>query len=385
MSKTVLHIHQDYPDNFDYPYTKAVSNLVDAMKLKGPEDIQHYVISINRTANPFKVRCQTFKDGMAFVYWGIPFKFMHVFTLWIAALFIRFVIRNINFDLVHAHKLSTEGVIGERLASWNECPYFISVRGGSDTPNLKRFNVHTSVFRRIFTNASRILWVSPWARSKVENSLNVKLDHVELFPNICEIELDQFDPAELQQKQSLKFLTVVAYRQYERKGLIPLIKAFKKLRQSGHMVELDVYGYGPEDILSDLKNQTLELQAQDFIHFKGQIAQKELREQMKSVEAMLLPSENETFGMSYIEALSVGCPIMYMANTGVDGFFEDYEIGARVKSQDPDELANATLSFIHNREKYHQGLIKLHNTGYLKLFLAETLVSGYSQEIKRLL
>ena len=116
MTKTVLHVHQDYPDGvYQYPYTKAVSNLVHAVEKSHPE-YKHYVISINRTANPFKVKWQPFDGGMAFVYWGIPFQFMHFITLWLATLLIRFAIRGQHYDLVHSHKLTTEGFIGAALA-----------------------------------------------------------------------------------------------------------------------------------------------------------------------------------------------------------------------------------------------------------------------------
>ena len=71
----LLHIHQDYPDGRPYSATKAVSNLIDSAKIIDPS-VKHFVLSINRTSNPFKISIKNFEDGISLVYWSLPLPFI---------------------------------------------------------------------------------------------------------------------------------------------------------------------------------------------------------------------------------------------------------------------------------------------------------------------
>ena len=381
MTKTVLHVHQDYPDGvYQYPYTKAVSNLVHAVEKSHPE-YKHYVISINRTANPFKVKWQPFDGGMAFVYWGIPFQFMHFITLWLATLLIRLAIRGQHYDLVHSHKLTTEGFIGAALAKEKKCPHFISIRGGSDCYNLKRFARFSSFYQPIYQNAKQIFWVSPWAAPIVQSSVAVETQPMLLFPNICEIDLESHYSSK--QHQSDRFISVISYDQYERKGFLQLLEAMSQLKEQGVYATLDIYGYGSQHVFEMLKTLIKNANIHDRVFLKGRLSQVELRSEMSQSIAMVLPSMNETFGMSYIEALSVGCPIMYMADTGVDGFFSNYNIGVKLNSQASSEIKDGLLNLLQNQSVFQHGLQQMQKDQYLKLFTADTLVNRYMSELKR--
>ena len=40
-----------------------------------------------------------------------------------------------------------------------------------------------------------------------------------------------------------------------------------------------------------------------------------------------MPSQAETFGISYLEALATGMPIIYREKDGIDGFFDKNKVG----------------------------------------------------------
>jgi glycosyltransferase involved in cell wall biosynthesis len=65
----------------------------------------------------------------------------------------------------------------------------------------------------------------------------------------------------------------------------------------------------------------------------------------------VMPSVKETFGLVYIEALSQGLPIIYCKGEGVDGFFEENEVGVSVK---PDSVIEIVDSVQYIRSRYDQ-------------------------------
>lgn len=395
--KCVLHIHQDYPDNTSYSFTKAVSNLVHASQ-KAYDSPKHFVVSINRTSNPFKVRCRTFQDGISVIYWGVPLPYFHILTLWLAAWMIRRAIPNLSYDLVHGHKLTTEGVLARFLAQAKSVPYFISIRGGSDQYNITRLPNHKRFFKKVFEEAAFVFWVSPWAARFLTTNLGVETGQLHHFPNICEIDLagshSEHDlptsapplTASPETDNTYNFVAVMSYTYYRRKGIEQLMEALRGLQAKGYKnISLSVYGNGDEHNRQMLIEKAQLMGLSQHIEFHKAIHQSELRQKMRASHGMLLPSVDETFGMSYIEALSVNCPILYMANTGVDGFFDKYDVGVRALSQSPEELERAILQLMERQQQFKRGILQMHQNSYLNAFLAETLVNDYKLQIEKVI
>jgi len=375
----ILHIHQDYPDGSGYPYTKAVANLLHASP-----SLDHFVVSINRTSNPFKVKVKTFEEGLSVVYFGIPLPFFYIFTLWITHWLIVWALKSQQFDLIHGHKLTTEGYLAFMLSKKRGVPYIISVRGGSDVHNSNRCKMHRPLFAKIFRQAKAVLWVSPWAKATLCEHLGLDVQACHLFPNICDIELKS-PPAVSLETQTPHFISVVNFSYYERKGVLPLLDAFKQLSEQGFQYKLDVYGYGDESNKALVEHYCRQLELNNTVHFHGAIAQHALRQRMVNATGLLLPSLNETFGMAYIEALSVGIPIVYMANTGVDGFFDEYDIGVRCQTQDVEALAQAVAILAQQQSRFKAGLHTMWVNRYLERFTATVIAQDYNRLIQQVL
>ncbi len=74
----------------------------------------------------------------------------------------------------------------------------------------------------------------------------------------------------------------------------------------------------------------------------------ELKGIYESADIFIMPSKYETFGLVYIEAMSQGLPIVYSTGQGVDGFFENGEVGFSVRSDDADDLIQKLYLIIDN-------------------------------------
>ncbi|GLQ30281.1 glycosyltransferase [Litoribrevibacter albus] len=370
VSKRILHIHQDYPDGRVYPCTRAVANLIDAVENE-TRSIEHFVLSINRTSNPLNISIKKFDQGLSVVYWAIPLPYIYLPVMWLWSLIFLRLLKSSNFDLVHAHKLTTEGLVGEYIARKRGIPYVISVRGGSDSHNINRLPCCRKVFKRIAENAFHIFFVSPWMKNRYPdyflNESNTKL------PNICEYSksVSNID------NRNNKYISVLSFHQYKRKGILPLIKSISLLRDEGFYVCLDVYGTGNAAYRKVISDYIEELGCQDQIDLKGEVPRDDLVSALKKSKGLLLPAANETFGMVYIEALMAGVPILYHQNTGVDGYFDDNDIGTKVASQDVFEIKDRVKELVLSNEFFSNQVNLLISSNDFDLFYTNNIVKEY--------
>lgn len=107
--------------------------------------------------------------------------------------------------------------------------------------------------------------------------------------------------------------------------------------------DLTVIGSGPD-------HERLKKLAGPTVHFTGRVSDEELVAQAQSARAFLFPNE-EDFGMSAVEALAAGTPVVAYAKGGVLDIIQDGETGVLFPDQTVDSLVEAikrleTMSFL---------------------------------------
>ncbi len=372
MKVKVLHVHSDYPDGRDeYPFTRAVSNLITAA-----DSFDHYVISINRTSNLFKVSMKFFEDGMSFVYWCIPIPGLYQITLWMFCRYLNFRLRGVDFDIVHGHKLTIDGVIVNYLSRQRSRPYCLSVRGGTDLGYIRRFPGMKKVFSRVLTGAECVFWLAPWTKKEVCRVLEAKPQDELNLPNFCSIPKTK----PLKKMDAFKIFTVANYKQYKRKAVPQIIEAVSILRGQGQRVFLDIYGSGDDQVKQIIAATIKEYNLEDSVAIKGQVEHSVLIEQMRNYSVLVLPSIEETFGMVFVEALAAKVPFIGHVNSGVDGYFKgDYAVF--LDSQNPEELVAAIDKIMDNQDDIKRAIDNLHNSGRFYEFTKEGVVKNYTLKL----
>ena len=74
-----------------------------------------------------------------------------------------------------------------------------------------------------------------------------------------------------------------------------------------------------------LKNLADKLQINDRITFLGRLSRIKVMEELKKSDIFALISDNETFGLVYLEALSAGNIVICKKGDGIDGILKDKE------------------------------------------------------------
>ncbi|MFP7442672.1 glycosyltransferase family 4 protein [Bacillus infantis] len=114
----------------------------------------------------------------------------------------------------------------------------------------------------------------------------------------------------------------------------------------------------------NLREEILE-QYQNRVHFTGTVLQSEVSEILQEMDVMIFPSLGDGFGLSAIEAMSCGCPLICSENSGIADLVNEGDNGFVIPIQDVDAIIERVKWFIHHRElipymgkKAHETAIK---------------------------
>jgi glycosyltransferase involved in cell wall biosynthesis len=100
------------------------------------------------------------------------------------------------------------------------------------------------------------------------------------------------------------------------KNLESLFHAIKILnKHESYNIHLDIYGYGPDSYINELKCLATSLSIADNVFFKGGLAREDRVTIYDSYEYFILPSLSENFGIAVLEALSRGCKVLVSKRT----------------------------------------------------------------------
>ena len=124
----------------------------------------------------------------------------------------------------------------------------------------------------------------------------------------------------------------------------------------GKEVVLNVAGDGP--LKEQLMAECNQLKLQEIVHFHGNVSIEKLRALADDSDIFILPSYKETFGISYIEAMSRGLPIIYTRGEGIDGFFPEGVVGYSTNPDDVDEMTDKIELILKNYPKMSNNCIE---------------------------
>jgi len=145
-------------------------------------------------------------------------------------------------------------------------------------------------------------------------------------------------------RQSLLFVG----RHEPRKGLLPLLKAFRIMRRTGCGCRLLVVGSGPQEREARRYVMTRRLQGVEFL---GRVSDAEKAQLFRTADIYVSPATGrESFGIVLLEAMAAGTPIVCSDIHGYKGVVKRNEQGILVPPNDPKALAAAAMRLLRDPE-----------------------------------
>ncbi|VEF49591.1 glycogen synthase [Bacillus freudenreichii] len=256
------------------------------------------------------------------------------------------------FDVIHAHTLFSDGGTAYLLKKKYGVNYIVSVRN-TDINYFYKYAIHLRPFiYKVLKNASGIVFISHAYKRKAFDLLPSKLakaieSRVHIVPNgIDENWFTKESPTSKNRFLTKKINLLFIGSLDKNKNLAAVLKLLKEVRTEGINATLNVAGNGP--LYDKYLKYADQLKINDKVKFHGYVPKEELINLMDQSTIFILPSYKETFGISYIEAMSRGVPIIYTKNEGIDGYFLDGAVGYSVNPDDVEEMKNKLNLILKN-------------------------------------
>jgi teichuronic acid biosynthesis glycosyltransferase TuaC len=242
-----------------------------------------------------------------------------------------------RFDLVHAHYALPAGGAALPFTRDHGLPLVVSVHGGDVLGPLLQSDEARESVTTVLAAAAEVLCNS---RATLERIGDLLSDEERLRV----VHLGADPPEDPPPKRTAPTVATLAHV-IPRKRHADVLEAIQVLDD----VEWLVIGDGPE--LPALRRAAGQMGVSDRVVFAGQLAPEDALRRLASAHVMALPSEDEAFGVAYIEAMACGVPAIGLATEG--GPAEIAGLGGGmllVPPRDPHALAGAIRAALEDPE-----------------------------------
>ncbi len=126
-----------------------------------------------------------------------------------------------------------------------------------------------------------------------------------------------------------------------------IVQIFAKVKEEVPSV-LVMVGDGPDRVVAETEAQRLGVERS--VHFLGKI--ESVAPLLAGADLFLLPSDRESFGLSALEALASGVPVIGTAAGGLPEVVRDGETGVLCEVGDVAGMADAAVRILRDRERW---------------------------------
>jgi glycosyltransferase involved in cell wall biosynthesis len=262
------------------------------------------------------------------------------------------------FDTVWAMMAQSTGVAGGLLKTLiPSLRYVLTLQEGDAPAYIERLmRPFGSLFRRAFTKADVVQSISTflqdWAKRMGARGRLVLIPNAVDYQRFSEV--DRAECAQLQErlgKRPGERWLITTSRLVPKNAVDVSIRALSHLPPEVHLL---VAGIGPEE--AALRRLTANLGLDQRVHFAGEISQEHIPLYLHACDVFVRPSRSEGLGISFLEAMAAGLPVIATQEGGIRDFLFDAEknpeqqpTGWAVDVDSPEQIAAAVKTITHSR------------------------------------
>src|SRR3989338_3900018 len=226
-------------------------------------------------------------------------------------------------------------------------PFLLTLQEGDSELDiwLRTFYMR-SLYKSIYRRADHIQAISNFLADRAR-SLGAKCA-VEVVPNGIDNE-KVLRARQSQYQKSDKFI-ITSSRLVKKNGVDIIIKALALL--SDKEIRLNILGDGI--LRKELEELVKNLKLENRVKFFGQVADFEVYAQTNATKIFVRPSRSEGLGSAFLEAMSIGVPVIGTPVGGIPDFLKDGETGLFCKADDPKDLAEKIELLLKDENLYNK-------------------------------
>ncbi len=260
------------------------------------------------------------------------------------------LIRTKNYDLVHTHT-SKAGFIGRLAAKVAGCPNIIHTVHGFEfqrySSGLKR-DFYISLERIAAHFCDILLFVSDFTRKeairyKLKDDTKLVLVGVS-FDSIPQFKNFHADPTQVREQYAIPqtdMLVGSVGRLVYQKGMDTFIRSAALVLQKYPSVTFLIAGSG--SLRPELEELTHSLRISEKVKFVGFLNTEQVMQLMSSLDVFALSTRFEGFGLVYLEAMVLQCPVVGSRISPVTDVISEGKTGLLATVDDPEDFAQSIL------------------------------------------
>lgn len=140
-------------------------------------------------------------------------------------------------------------------------------------------------------------------------------------------------------------------RFHPKKNIGVVLEAVDRVRRDVPDIKLVLAGSGPDSLESQVRSQIVRLGLEKVVELPGFVGGEEKRRLLRTSSVFVLPSRQENFGISVVEAMDAGVPVVISRGVGLWPEVADSEAGIVVEPATPQEVAKALLTLLNDESE----------------------------------
>jgi glycosyltransferase involved in cell wall biosynthesis len=260
-----------------------------------------------------------------------------------------FLVKKLNIHIIHSHEFLSD-VISMCIGGITKIPIITTLHGW--ICNTRKDQLYVKLDQKIIKRFDRVIVVSEDIKKKLQNS-GISEQKIAVLHNCIKSAAfkKQGKKGYLNELIGVKLKKPVIGtigRLSAEKGHEDFIEAAGIVIKKGYSANFILVGDGPDRKKLQDKIDHLNLSKNIFI--TGYV--NDIRKVYEDLDLMILPSYTEGLPNVILEALSMEVPVIATAVGGTPEIIESPEIGVLVPPRQPEQLANAIITFLENTEKF---------------------------------
>jgi len=267
----------------------------------------------------------------------------------------RFLMNNSSdYDIVHAHNYHAfPALYAAQAKNRNKLVVTSHYHGGGQTFFRNLLHIpYKFLGKSIFMEADRIICVSDYEKSLIENHFKIDKEKIEVIPN--GLNLQEFKDMERRKKDYRAILYVGRLEKY--KNIQYLIKALPKLDKD---IILEIVGKGPYK--KSLVKLARNLRVEGRVRFFQDLSRNELLQRYADADLFALLSKHEAYGISVAEALASKTPCIVADTSALKEWVNNENCFGINNPVNLDELVNIINNVITMRFRRSVSRLRLHD------------------------